>query len=250
MATPTRSEWRGFKGIKEAPDSREYDETDGGESLVFRFNGPYDALMAGKPTRGAKMAGAPDGLLVTRVNIRRGAGTMGKMVVTCSRESNGTTGGSDDTFDPVYELDWIEEHGPLIAHPIWGDGGSKALAEDDRAFIAVWEALGRPPLAMFDYIPSEVVNGRVYIAKVLAGIETAQLWKPVARVTELARKKTPTSSAVGTKVSAESIPVSGLPAGFLWVMTADRSTKTGRFGRWQRTREWSGFKKLDPDLFP
>jgi hypothetical protein len=41
-----------------------------------------------------------------------------------------------------------------------------------------------------------------------------------------------------------------LPGGYLWLSTADRSTRTGTYGKWQRVQEWTGADSWDATIYP
>ena len=42
----------------------------------------------------------------------------------------------------------------------------------------------------------------------------------------------------------------GAPSGYTYQRSAQRATKTGRYGKWQQQQEWQGADTIDTDLYP
>ena len=90
-------------------------------------------------------------------------------------------------------------------------------------------------------------NAQDYAAKRLKGIESYRLWAPVARQT-LETYTLPTVNPCGVIEAPPS--AIGAPDGYVWQRSAQRATKTGRYGKWQQQQEWQGADSIDPDLYP
>jgi hypothetical protein len=86
-----------------------------------------------------------------------------------------------------------------------------------------------------------------YAGKRLKGIESYRLWAPVARQTI----ETTTLPDVNSCGVIENPPSElGAPSGYSYQRSAQRATKTGRYGKWQQQQEWQGAESIDTDLYP
>lgn len=239
--------WAGKKNIREAPQSPEYEFTDGLNTCERTFSGPRATLLANKPAIGKPMEGFDPLLLVERVRIRGGrGGDSAIMTVSLRYDYEG------DATDPtagagqwVKEIDWVTVDVPLIHNDRYIAGGEKELTVDDFDAIREWERQGRPALSALEFSESASWdNAKDYIAKILKGREVFRTSYPVCR-----RSRTLRGCHSEGAAYIQTCPMAEKPDGYLWLKTADRCTKTGRNGKWVQFQEWSGFKDIDTDLY-
>lgn len=151
------------------------------------------------------------------------------------------------------EVDWQDVQRSLYEHPDFSIDGSGAykLTSEDIAAIDKWKLMSRVDYKK-EYIyyidetetETETLSSRakMFARGIQLGIEYWVDKAPLARKIETyVGGPGPTSSA-GAKETPTGIP--GLPSGYEWLRNADRNVKKGGEGRWERTMEWIGAKKV------
>jgi hypothetical protein len=265
--------WLGSTVITETPDSPQYGH-DATRFYLSRFyEGPYDACVANAPVQGNAFIDFPVAVLIVDVQIKRKPGNIGRIEVRAESQIS-----DSNPAAPTYEVEWVEVDRPLLMNPRYAVGGSgaKVLTAQDVAMIGKWEEEDNPVLKnAFQYkVPQDnanpgagsaaptgtttvnsvtfnvytlSANAQDYAAKRLKGIESYRFWAPVARQT-LETYTLPTVNPCGVIENPPS--AIGVPSGYVWQRSAQRATKTGRYGRWQQQQEWQGADSIDTDLYP
>jgi hypothetical protein len=263
--------WVGSTAITECPDSPQWGSDANRVWVTRHYEGPIDACVANQPVQGQGWQDIPPLILVTKVSITPKPGGIGHIEVYGETQApaNATA---------TYEIEWVEVDRPLLMNPRYavGGDGAKALTAQDVAMIQKWEEEDNFVLKnAFQYkVPqdnnnpgtgdaaptsSTTVNGVIfniytlstnaqdYAGKRLKGIESYRLWAPVARQT-IETFDLPTANPCGV---IEAPPGAiGAPTGYTYQRSAQRATKTGRWGKWQQQQEWQGADTIDTDLYP
>lgn len=255
MATP---KWRGSSGLTESPESPVWD-FNGDETTCERtFMGKYDVCLSSVPPRGAVMSGFA-GQFVDRVDVRKQPGGKGIMVV----HSVGAASTPPNTSPTEkYDREWSEVQRPLLLHPRYSVGGVKALTAADRIAIEKWndcpDAAIKTALKYYnDNEKRDPAGGTAlsahaqdYAGKILKGEESYIMYLPIM-------KKTTTSFLPlgGTACGKRQEPVgfgtmlAGLED-YDWLKTADRASRTGKNGKYERYEEWTGVDtEWDIDIY-
>lgn len=269
--------WIGSTDVRETKDSPDISVDATRFSITRVYEGPYEKCVSGQPEEGQSFPDMPAAVMITRVRVQKLAGGIGRITVTAE-----TSGPSEDTpFAPTYEIEWRPVEKKIETHSRYADGtdgttaGPKALTFKDRSMIQQWEQEDNFVLrAQFKYkhpqdsnnqsldgitpSGSTDVNGVRYdiytltdnaqdlAKKKLKGIDSYRVFYPVARATTQSRivPQTNPCNVRGTPA------VQGIPAGYKWISSAWRGTKTGTYGKWEQQLEWEGNDDIDPDLYP
>jgi hypothetical protein len=273
--------WVGFQGIKETPDSPKITADATRFTVERTFEGPLAACNAQKPTQNQAFADMPAGCLVVNVQVLPMPGGRGRIIV------RGETLGPSQTtpFSPLYEREWRPVERKIELHPRYADGtggttaGPKTLTVADRVALQAWEAeddfklrsafkykvaqtsptttppQGYTPSAADattrDGIPYDVFvlsdNAKDLAGKKLKGTDSYRVFYPVVRTTTQ-RSSLPDGNPCN--VIGDPPSEANPPSGFTWITSADRATKTGRYGMWEEQGEWEGNDSIDTDLYP
>ena len=270
--TPT---WIGSTALTECPDSPQI-SWDANRIMVTRhYEGPLDIVQSNQPVKNQAWQDMAAAVVITRWTLTPKPGAIGHL------EVYGETPGTGNSNTPTYEIEWVEIDRALILHPLFAVGGTgaHALTTQDVEMIQKWEdepnpaykyifqftALADPfnpnigtatptsqttlpPVGGQTYnVYTLSPNAQVYAAKRQKGIESYRLWAPVARQT-IESFTLPTSAPCGL---IEAPPGAiGAPSGYTYQRSAQRATKTGRYGKWQQQQEWQGVDTIDTDLYP
>jgi hypothetical protein len=89
---------------------------------------------------------------------------------------------------------------------------------------------------------------KFYAVKRYNGMESYQMYAPIARKTTLTRKL-PAKGNCGFRQTPTGFG-SDLPTGYVWLKTADDATRTGSHGKWERREDWTGAHYWDTDIYP
>ena len=249
--------WRGSKEITESPDSPKWDFQINIISCVRTFYGPYATCLAKKPSYNQKMAdlGADSGLYVTNVKVNKQKGGKGEMIVTLESLliiSSGETG-----QPPKYEREWSQVDRKLEAHPRYTLGGLCVLSTQDLVQIGKWEdekngdlrAVGK--FTDIGGTQTLSANAQDFAYRRLKGQDSYSQWVPILRKTKL-WLGAPPATKCGIRLTRSLLPTDVqfiAPDGYIWMKTADRSNQTGIHGRTERAEEWTGFDKVDADIY-
>jgi hypothetical protein len=275
--------WVGSQEATETPDSPKIKVDATRFSVTRIYEGPYAVLSGNQPTQGQAFSDMPAACLVVDLSLEKLPGGKGRLTVTAE-----TSGPSQATpFAPLYEIEWVEVDKKLEDAPIYSDGsdplvhggdiGAFALTISDRAAVQQWEDEADFKLKaqyMFKvqtdtdsnpldgYTKSDdsprTINGVQYdvytlstnaqnlAKKKLRGQDSYRVWAPVVRET-IQAPSLPSTNPCGI---IENPPdAADPPEGYVWQRSADRGTKTGRYGKWTEQREWQGADAIDTDLY-
>jgi hypothetical protein len=244
---------RGDLTIRERPDSPEWAFNTQKITCTRTFEGMYADLLSGRPGIGTSMEGY-DNLYVEDVRIKRSISGKATMTVLLEVQIVPITN-PPLPAQPVYEIEWVQLERPIEQNPAFKTlfpdptGATEFTADQLTAlnnFIA-WENVADATTRSTAYA-ALTSDFQALAQKKMRGQTTYLLFAPLARVTTLAREVT-LATACG-KVFSEVPNFTELPAGYLWLSTSDRSTRTGTYGKWQRVQEWTGADSWDSTIYP
>jgi hypothetical protein len=213
----------------------------GSYSTQLEYIGPYGTLLAASPAIGAAW-GDYEGTADT-VSIEPISGTSplkGELVVTMVRNFEaGSSGGTPGTSKEItYEVEWTAVQRPLAEHPEFRSTGTYPLDATALEGIAVWEndktAENRALLSS---------SAEKYAQGIDLGIRTYDDFAPILIKTTSYVNGPPSTSDAGSKDTAPA-GFPNLPSGYEWVKSADRSLKSGRRNKWERSEQWTGAIKV------
>jgi hypothetical protein len=249
--------------IQKGPDD-EWDFENGREQLILTYCGRYELLLANRPIHGAYVAGYGTLLRVIRVKVKKSRGEKGTMTVTLERDSQGYTIESD--FDtPTLEVEWARTEKAQESHPKFKD-----IYDADKEKVAEYfgksDASSRRTIYLaLKTVAGAATGGPVTNAATSAacalllidvknkGADSYVVYSPVVRRTTK-KSVAPLTGTCATEVlSAEDLEdVVGepVPAGYEYIKTADRGTRSGSASRWQRIEEWTGATDVDDVIYP
>ncbi len=274
MATPTWKWKQGVDRVQETPESPEID-TRGGRRVYNRtFLGEYAALQDRQPTEGQRVEDLPGRCVVTSFVLSKLIGGRGRLRVSAEDMDYASSVREREESQPQYEIEWVQLEKPIEQHPRYGTGGASELSDEDRAAVDAWRnepnvaarkdrKYRTTPESDPDATLSE--NAQNLADKIAKGVDTYLVFYPVVRRTRTTNIPS-TASDINTQILAKNlraklryvdIPIT------LWVerssawkevdlyylKTADRCTRTGNRGAWERIEEWTGAETWDPDLY-
>jgi hypothetical protein len=277
MAAPSLPKIIGLFGLTEAPDSP-HERQDSTKSTITRiYEGTYAQAQGGQPEIGDTFSDLPGDVIVVGTDLQKQPGYKGRLTIDL-----------ETPYTTSYELEWVEIDEALIQNPMfWSTdagnttSGSSALTLQDRSMIDMWEREDDPAyklayqfkvlqgaastaigtatatstnVAITGYtgtfnIYTLSTNGQVYAKKRLRGEEAYRIWAPVIRETS-ETLDAPPATKCGVLENPPSEAGDLIPAGYVWQRSADRSTRTGLYGKYRRQREWQGALFIDTDLYP
>lgn len=217
-----------------------YDKEGGRCTRVFR--GSMDILHAMRPNVGSTMAGTLGDFLVVSVDIRPTATSeVGEMVVNLDNysdenelnSSNSNNIGSSQK-EATIEIEWSQIDKPLAQSPFF-----KSLSADDVKIVE--DVISGKQSA--DVLKDKSDKLNAYYEKRLRGQSTYLVFSPVVRRT-MQTSSQPSTGSCG-KISSPPVGI----AGFQFIKTADRASKSKSSRYWERTEEWLGADSWDTDLY-
>lgn len=161
---------------------------------------------------------------------------------------------------PLYEVEEVPVQVGLFGHPAWSgltDADKQAIAEwkneqstVDRAAYSYhqkdYQGNATALVVPLSTAASPTKSAQDMAKLMLSGIDTYTDYYPVARKTEVMfGQDLATVGPIGDKISGD--PFTGVPSGYVWILTAYRRQKQGRGYYWTRTREWTGYKAVRID---
>lgn len=256
--------WRGHKRLRRQAEMNW--DFQGSKTVVsFSYVGPYAVCRASAPKHGAELADMA-GFHVTNCKVSRQAATIARLSITA--ESEAASVSVEDNNEPTstqYEMEWSQIEKPLKQHPMYATGGSKAITDTGWATVQRWEDETEPAIKgafkytetpdSTDLIPLPE-NEKHLCQKLNKGVDSYLLYMPVVRkISNHPRQPHTGNCAItGAPSGFDHLPVRKNEAGdwvdYVWLKTADRATNSGENNTWQRTEEWTGFDKVDADLYP
>jgi hypothetical protein len=244
MSTPI---WRGSRQIHLQPGYPEEVTTANGTRVTLVYEGPYATLRATKPRIGQAVVGFP-GIPVDQCVVKpKEAGASGPGTLTITLANDSTPGDMITTGLPdiVEEVEWIDLARKLEQAPIYAAGGSRALTDADLDGIEEWRNADTREKRTSVYAALGA-NAKHYVDKLRRGQETFVMPSPVVRRTTKTFAA-PSSTKMGRRVGK---PSAKAPNGYEWLATADKATRTGGRGKWDRVEEFTGAEKWDADIYP
>lgn len=244
------AKWLGARRLTLKPDGVTVDYTDR-LSAALEYQGPYELCLANRPARGAIMPGFA-GMAVDRTVVRRSqAPGFGELSVYLSADTDDDTEG---TGDPITEIYWLEVEKDLYEHDLF-----ISLGRADRRRIELWKQQDDP--TKYDsytwerlsttgaVLATGTLSGSAlaYAAKFAVGIDSFLFYTPVATLTTFSRAKPSAVRVCGKRITGK--PFAACPSGYTWLRTADRHTRSGRHGKWQRTQTFTGGVNVDTSLY-
>lgn len=234
------------------------------DTCVRTFNGPYNDLLAMRPTHGSTMEGTGDSMLVQDSTLKRAKCNRGTLTVNLVGSSPGSAPPVPGApLKTVVEIDWVAVQKDLKASPIWQTGNSTTTLIDYSGWARIEKWKNEPnlqlkiggteaaPVYKFkDEDGTEVtLNGAETKAarKILRGVEGYNIYAPIVKKTTTYSRQ-PTPGTAGFR--QEDVPVTvDIPDGYEWLKTACRDTQN-QDKTWQRSEEWTGADEWDADLYP
>lgn len=250
----------GHAALCEGPDSPKLSLTGERDSCTRIFSGTWADILAGIPTRGSTMTGMPAGyttLKVLTVEAVKKPGGKGVMTVVLDAPKGGG-GGSAAPAEYVYEVEWEKLEKPLAQAPIFiTAGGPYELTLANLADLKNWDEEKNPTLRVAYKFRNEETGAiteltdagaRLYVEKRLNGVESFLSYYPVCRLKIYTTDPLP-EGPCGYLEDPPDFPTD-LVDSYAWLKTADRCSRTGRSGKWERQQEWTGADEWDTDLYP
>ena len=243
MAARARN--KGNTAVRERPDSPEWDWTNQKVTCTRTFEGLYADLFAQRPDIDDQMVGY-EGLPVVNVKIKRAVS--GKATMTVVLEVEVTDA------EPQYEIDWAGVEKPIEQHPLFkslfpdpsGTGNFTAAQVTAYNNYQAWENAADAATKASAYNQLSATFKKL-AQKKMRGVTSYLVPAPVARITTLTLSVSAASPCGSVSNSVPDFP--DLPTGYKWLSTADRSTRTGRWGKWQQVQEWTGADNWDSDIY-
>jgi len=221
---------------------------------VIDYVGELTDLETGEPAIGTVFGDYVG--VVTATNLSPIEGTLyADLTVTVEEAYEPTGAGTPQEVST--EIDWVMFQRSMLEHPAFrlGGGGTYALTIDDIIDIEGWKNEPDPDLKKvykylggtpeYKYEIELSANAQKFADGINLGLETYEDYAPVARKNTTYVGGPPSATEAGTKVTPTGI--TGLPTGYEWRKTADRSTRAGRASRWVKTEEWTGAIKVLTD---
>jgi hypothetical protein len=247
---------KGNTSIRERPDSPEWDYNTQKVTCTRTFEGMYADLLSSMPDIGYNMEGYNPNLLIENVKIKKAVSGKATMTIVLETLVDPITN-PPAPVQPVYEIEWTQIERPIEQHPFF-----KLLFPDPFGVLPplnatqvnalnafrLWETSADNASAASTNYANLTKGFQALAQKKMRGETSYLIFAPVARITTLTREVV-LASACGF-VFTDVPGFTELPAGYQWLQTADRSTRTGTYGKWQRVQEWTGAIVWDSNLYP
>lgn len=227
--------WRGSKAIHLQPGYPKFFSRADSEGYRLVYSGPYKTLMAQKPVRGQQLQGYPGYFLDELLIEPEGAGKDGPglMSVTVSRIAPEPPVGGGSVDETEVEIDAGGLDKSIYACPAFADIDKETIAAIKKA-VEANETIPGPTL------PGPLEEEVQALADLLLkGQETFFVGSPQVRIVTTSHRK-PTVGKVGRGTRTTDKPDPSAPDGYEWLKMADKATRTGRKGKWQRIQVWAG----------
>ena len=224
--------------------SGKIDSTASRQEATLIYTGQFLDLLAKQPKPGQTVANYDNTFVVEKVVVTPEQGKKGTMTVSLVKESPEYANQAAPPL-PTYEVEWAQVDRKLEQAPVFQSGGTYALDSDDLDEIDEWRNQSTASTRATKYAALSA-NAKVFVDKIKRGQESYIIFAPVARKTSYTYQP-PSASSAGKRQTPTGFPA--LPAGFVWLKTADRSTRTGTKGKWERTEEWTGADAWDTDVY-
>ena len=230
-----------------------------GDSGRIVRRGSYAQLEAAKPAIGTLISTQGASMNVLSTNLRKERGELGTLTIVLGDKDRSGEGVVPLTVrEETIELDYTLMEKPIESHPLFKDifvpaGGDFSVLATIQAWENEQDVVAK---GQFMYLAPNGVAGtgayltlsagaQAFAAKKLAGIESYFLQVPIVRKTSILKRAVKTSKCGSRDTPPEFDDVQDV-----WLKTADKMTRTGAKGTWERIEEWTGFDQLDADLYP
>jgi hypothetical protein len=210
------------------------------------------------------------GLAVDRSKVKKAPGGKGILTITAFGEPDSVSADPFAAVETKYEIDWSEVQHALITNPCFSALGALELDADDKCALQKWEDCPDAHVKKNGHYYNNndtrdpnpgtglalSVNANAYAEKILNGTDSWVEYIPIARKTSLTVEP-PTVCVAGHRQTPTDFPAlpqrvddAGDLVDFAWFKTADRATRSGKKGKWERIEEWTGVVEIDEDLYP
>jgi len=225
--------------------------SENGTETVIEYIGAFATLEPAEPARNSTW-GDYDGRVKSTNLTPVENSTYGELTVVVEDVYEASTAGTAQEIST--EIDWVLFQRSMLEHPVFriGGGGRHALTIMDVVDIENWRNEPDPDLkSVYKYLggtpeykieQSLSANASKFADAINLGLETYEDYAPVARKTTTYTNGPPPSTNAGTLETPTGI--TGLPAGYEWRKTADRSIRAGKNTKWDRDEEWTGAIKV------
>lgn len=247
------------------PESPVFAETPQSVGNAYSYRGPTATISANVPVMYELWA---DGRAVRSVEFTPSIDNSGYSDLQVSTVVNldaGTETISSALESTRTQIRWMPHELPLLSHPEFspGGGGLYDLSEThtentyERSFLTDvmgWEDEANLKLRDANQW-SPIVNGQVVSGTVYQATDAAVLYISLRKqgftsYTDFAPVWTKVSTYTGTvapgvgSCGQKDTTPSGAPSGYEWIKSGDNAERNGNQAKWQRTEEWTGFKKV------
>ena len=255
--TPKLPVWEGSSDLTQCPDSPLTENDGDTDSLTVCYEGPHLVCLNAKPLKGQQLSEYPDAW-VERSRVEKLRGAKGRLTIYLFKPGISVEQPQGIQADvPFYEIDWVQLDRPIEMHPMFdADFGKYALTAEDYVHVQKWvDETDQTVRANYGFHPVEddsVVtlseNATVLAKKKLRGLESYLEFTPVYRVTTKCLFK-PLPSACGFIEAPPGIEGTDYPEGYNWLKTAERAIRSGKRGKYELFREWTGCTIWDGDIY-
>lgn len=183
-------------------------------------------------------------------------GTDGDFLVPFSNTSGPPSEVNDGQY-PFFEIEWSSLEKPLRQHPAFATA-TAAMWNSIDIWTKEPDTLARASFQYYNRNTDGSKNGSVqtlsvtnspdknmqdYAKLLLKGVEAFLDAAPVARKTSRFRGwNAPETGDAGQKAGGD--PFTGVPTGYEWLKTVDRSSKQGFGTEWLQQEEWQGARLI------
>jgi hypothetical protein len=242
------------------PEYPQYTADEQSLGNVYQYRGPTATILANRPNVGDAWA---DGRAVRSVEYTPGIDNSGysDLIVSSVYNIAETETISSEFESERYQIRWVPNDQPLVQHPEFLPGGTFDLSEvftDSRTGyeeVNGWE-LEEDVSLKRQYKYKRIISGQstgsaidmtpasTQFAKYrLLGFDSFTVFLPVwTKVSVYSGTVAPGTGAAGQYAATPS--GSGYPSGYQWIKSADTAERIGTKAKWNRTEEWTGFKKV------
>lgn len=242
------------------PEYPQYTADEQSMGNVYQYRGPTATILANRPNVGDAWA---DGRAVRSVEYTPSIDNSGysDLIISSVYNIAETETLSSELESERYQIRWVPNDQPLVQHPAFLPGGTFDLSEvftDSRTGyeeVNGWE-LEEDVSLKRQYKYKRIISGQstgsaidmtpasTQFAKYrLLGFDSFTVFLPVwTKVSVYSGTVAPGTGAAGQYAAAPS--GSGYPSGYQWIKSADTAERIGTKAKWNRTEEWTGFKKV------
>lgn len=242
------------------PEYPQYTADEQSMGNVYQYRGPTATILANVPAVGTAWA---DGRAVRSVEYTPSIDNSGysDLIVSSVYNIAETETLSSELESERYQIRWVPNDQPLVQHPAFLPGGASDLnvvvgGRTGREEIHGWEleenstlkaARKYRKIEMGQPVAPDITIGQggaiAYVKLRQLGFDSFTVFLPVwTKVSVYSGTVAPGTGAAGQYAATPS--GSGYPSGYQWIKSADTAERIGTKAKWNRTEEWTGFKKV------